>query len=41
MGKAKQQSGDPQTRNEGRADQAKGKVDQAKGELKGKMGNDV
>ncbi|MEE4537922.1 MAG: CsbD family protein [Erythrobacter sp.] len=41
VGKAKQQSNDPETRAEGRVKEAEGKKDQAKGEIKGKMGNDI
>ncbi len=40
-GKIKQQSNDPETRAEGRAQELEGKGDQAKGEVKGKMGNDI
>jgi uncharacterized protein YjbJ (UPF0337 family) len=41
IGKAKQQSGNPETRNEGRKQEAKGEGQQLKGEVEGALGNDV
>lgn len=41
LGKAKQTSNDPETRAEGRADEARGKAQQAKGEAEGTVGNDI
>ncbi|WP_239805441.1 CsbD family protein [Croceicoccus hydrothermalis] len=40
-GKVKQQSNDPETRADGRAQEAEGKGQQLKGEVKGKMGDDI
>lgn len=41
IGKAKQQSNDPETRAKGEAQEAKGKGQQMKGEVKGKLGDDI
>ncbi len=41
MGKAKQHSDNPETRNEGAAQQVKGKLQKAKGAVEGALGNDV
>ena len=41
LGKAKQKSGNPNTRQEGRAQEIKGKGQQFKGEVKGKLGDDI
>ena len=41
IGEAKQQSNDPETRAEGRGQEAKGKAQQFKGEVEGKLGNDI
>tara|TARA_B100000378_G_scaffold249336_2_gene222628 strand:- start:21024 stop:21227 length:204 start_codon:yes stop_codon:yes gene_type:complete len=41
IGKAKQESGNPQTRQEGREQEAKGDAQQLKGEVEGKLGNDI
>ena len=41
IGKVKQQSGNPATRDEGRAQEGKGKVQQVQGEIKGKLGDDI
>ena len=41
MGKAKQHSDNPETRNEGAAQQVKGKLQKAKGAVKGALGNDI
>ncbi|UVI38575.1 CsbD family protein [Qipengyuania spongiae] len=41
IGKAKQQSNNPDTRAEGSAQEAKGKGQQLKGEVKGKLGDDI
>ncbi|GMM93989.1 CsbD family protein [Qipengyuania sp. MTN3-11] len=40
-GKLKQQSGNPGTRAEGQAQEAKGKGQQLRGEVKGKLGDDI
>lgn len=37
VGKVKQQSNDPETRNDGRKDEAEGHIDKAKGDVKGKI----
>ena len=41
IGKAKQESGNPQTRQEGREQEAKGDAQQLKGEVEGKLGNHI
>lgn len=41
VGKAKQQSDDPQTRKEGSGQQLKGKGQQLKGKIKGALGDDI
>ncbi|MFM5918381.1 MAG: CsbD family protein [Novosphingobium sp.] len=41
MGKAKQHSENPDTRQEGAAQQAKGKLQKAKGAVEGALGNDI
>jgi len=41
LGKAKQHSGDPDTRDEGAAQELKGDFQQAKGAVKGALGNKV
>jgi uncharacterized protein YjbJ (UPF0337 family) len=41
VGKLKQQSNDPQTRAEGRAQEFEGKADQLKGKIKGALGDDI
>ena len=41
MGKAKQHSDNPNTRDEGAAQQIKGKLQKAKGAVEGALGNDV
>ncbi len=41
IGKVKQQSGNPATREEGRDQELKGKAQQLKGEVKGKLGDDI
>ncbi|MBB4639824.1 CsbD family protein [Rhizorhapis suberifaciens] len=41
LGKVKQKSGNPNTRQEGRAQEVKGKGQQFKGEVKGKLGDDI
>lgn len=41
IGKAKQHSGDPATRDEGAAQELKGDVQQVKGAIKGALGNKV
>jgi len=41
IGKAKQQSGNPDTRADGDAQEAKGKAQQLKGEIKGKLGDNI
>lgn len=41
IGTAKQQSGKPETRAEGRQQEAKGEAQQLKGEVEGKLGNDI
>lgn len=41
IGKAKQQSGNPDTRADGAAQEAKGKAQQLKGEIKGKLGDNI
>lgn len=41
VGKVKQESDNPETRDEGRKQETKGKAQQLKGEVKGKLGNDV
>lgn len=41
IGKIKQQSGNPDTRAEGRAQEAKGDAQQLKGKIEGKLGNDI
>lgn len=40
-GKAKQKSGDPEDRAEGRNQEMKGKGQQAAGEVKGALGDDI
>ena len=40
-GKLKQQSGDPETRDEGAGQEVKGQFQQVKGAVKGALGNDV
>jgi len=40
-GKLKQQSGNPDTRAEGQAQEAKGKGQQLKGKIKGALGDDI
>ena len=40
-GKVKQKSGDPETRDEGAAQELKGDVQQVKGAVKGAIGNKV
>lgn len=40
-GKVKQQSGNPETRAEGRAQEAKGEAQNLKGKVKGAMGDKV
>ncbi|MES2494433.1 MAG: CsbD family protein [Pseudomonadota bacterium] len=40
-GKAKQQSADPATRNEGAAQELKGKGQKVKGAIKGALGDDI
>ena len=40
-GKIKQQSSDPETRAEGRGQEAKGKGEQLKGKVKGALGDDI
>ena len=40
-GKAKQHSGDPDTRAEGQQQEGKGKAQQFEGEVKGKLGDDI
>ena len=40
-GKLKQQSGDPETREEGAAQETKGKGEQFMGKVKGALGDDV
>ncbi|SMF74536.1 CsbD family protein [Allosphingosinicella indica] len=41
IGKIKQESKNPETRDEGRAQEAKGKAQQLSGEVKGALGNDI
>ncbi len=41
IGKAKQESGNPDTRADGAGQEAKGKAQQVKGEVEGKLGNDI
>jgi len=41
VGKAKQQSGNPDTRDEGAGQEAKGKVEQVVGSVKGALGDKV
>ena len=41
IGKAKQQSGNPETRQEGREQEAKGEAQQFKGKVEGVLGNDI
>lgn len=41
IGKAKQQSKDPETRAEGEKQEAKGKVEQFTGKVKGALGDDI
>lgn len=41
IGKAKQQSGNPDTREKGRQQEAEGEAQQFEGEVKGKLGNDI
>ncbi len=41
IGKVKQQSGNPATREEGRHQEAKGEGQQLKGEIKGKLGDKI
>lgn len=41
IGKAKQQSDDPDTRSEGAGQEVKGKFEQVKGAVKGALGNKV
>ncbi|WP_230281388.1 CsbD family protein [Croceicoccus sp. Ery15] len=41
IGEVKQQSGNPQTRREGREQEVKGKAQQLKGEVEGALGNDI
>lgn len=41
VGKVKQESGNPATRQEGREQEAKGKAQQLKGEIEGAVGNDI
>lgn len=41
IGKAKQQSPDPDTRTEGEAQETKGKAEQFVGKVKGALGDDI
>ncbi|GGD53313.1 CsbD family protein [Erythrobacter arachoides] len=41
IGKVKQQSGNPETRAEGKGQETKGEAQQLKGEVEGKLGNDI
>ncbi len=41
LGKAKQQSDDPATRDEGAGQEAKGKGEQLVGKIKGALGDDI
>lgn len=41
IGKAKQKSSNPSTRQEGRAQEVKGKGQQSKGKVKGKLGDGI
>ncbi len=41
VGKAKQQSNDPDTRADGAAQEAKGKAQQLGGKIKGALGDDI
>jgi len=41
MGKLKQESKNPNTRDEGRAQEAKGKAQQVAGKVKGALGDDI
>jgi uncharacterized protein YjbJ (UPF0337 family) len=41
IGKAKQQSGNPDTRDEGAGQELKGKGQQFKGKIKGALGDDI
>lgn len=41
IGKAKQNSDNPDTRADGAAQETKGKVQQLKGEIKGKLGDNI
>lgn len=41
IGKAKQQSNDPETRDEGAAQELKGKGEQLSGKVKGALGDDI
>lgn len=41
VGEVKQRSSNPDTRAEGRAQEADGKLDKAKGKVKGALGNDI
>jgi uncharacterized protein YjbJ (UPF0337 family) len=41
IGKAKQQSDNPATRDEGAGQELKGKAQQAKGAIKGALGDDI
>ncbi len=41
IGKAKQHSKDPETRDEGKAQELKGKGQQFTGKVKGALGNDI
>jgi uncharacterized protein YjbJ (UPF0337 family) len=41
LGKVKQQSSDPATRDEGRAQEMKGKGQKAAGKVKGALGDDI
>ncbi|MEO5972046.1 MAG: CsbD family protein [Sphingomicrobium sp.] len=41
IGKVKQESGNPETREEGRDQETKGEFQEEKGEVEGALGNDV
>lgn len=41
VGEIKQESNDPETRQEGREQEAKGKAQQLKGEVEGALGDDI
>ena len=41
MGKVKQQSGNPETRAEGRDQETKGEFQDKKGDVEGALGNDI